>query len=186
MNQYTRSGQGVMAMRHGIAIVGANGSGKTTLGKYLANLLGYTHMDVEDYYFKDSKIPYTNPRTREEVKELLFVDIKKQDQFILSSVNCDFGDDINAMYDCVIYIKVPLEIRLNRVKQRSVDKFGSRVLEGGDMYEQEQGFFRFVASRTMDKTDTWLQNIKCPIIYINGTEPIASNAKMITEKLQNS
>ena len=170
-------------MSHGIAIVGANGSGKTTLGKHLADLLGYKHMDVEDYYFKDSAIPYANPRTREEVQELLLADIKKQGQFILSAVNCDFGDDINAMYDCVIYINAPLEIRLNRVKQRSVNKFGSRVLEGGYMYEQEQNFFNFVVSRTMDKTDIWLQSIKCPVICIDGTEPIATNAKMIKENI---
>ena len=170
-------------MRHGIAIVGANGSGKTTLGKYLADLLGYKHMDVEDYYFKDSEIPYANPRTREEVQEFLLVDIKKQGQFILSSVNCDFGNDINGMYDCVIYIKAPLEIRLNRVKQRSVNKFGSRVLAGGDMYEQEQNFFNIVASRTMSKTDAWLKNMKCPVICIDGREAIANNAKMIKESI---
>ena len=172
-------------MSHGIAIVGANGSGKTTLGKHLADLLGYKHMDVEDYYFKDSIIPYANPRTREEVQELLLADIKKQGQFILSAVNCDFGDDINAMYDCVIYINAPLEIRLNRVKQRSVNKFGSHVLEGGYMYEQEQNFFNFVVSRTMDKTDIWLQSIKCPVICIDGTEPIGKNAKMIKENITN-
>lgn len=170
-------------MSRGIAIVGANGSGKTTLGKYLADLLGYKHMDVENYYFKDSAIPYTNSRTREEVLELLLADMKKQGQFILSAVNCDFGDDINAMYACVIYIKVPLEVRLERVKKRIINQFGCRVLKGGDLYEQEQKFFDFVSSRTMDKTDAWLQSIKCPVIYIDGTEPIASNAKKIKENI---
>lgn len=173
-------------MNHGIGIVGANGSGKTTLGKHLADLLGYKHMDVEDYYFKDSVIPYANPRTREEVQALLLMDIKKQSQFILSAVNCDFGEDINGMYDCIVYINAPFEIRLNGVKQRSVNKFGSRVLEGGDMYEQEQNFFNFVASRTMDKTDTWLKRIKCPIIYIDGTQPTTSNSKMIKKSLKKS
>lgn len=171
-------------MSHGIAIVGANGSGKTTLGKHLAALLGYKYMDIEDYYFKDSEVPYANPRTKEEVQELLLAHITKQDHFILSAVNCDFGYDINAMYDFIIYTKVPLEIRLNRVKERSLNKFGSRVLEGGDMYEQEQKFYNFVASRTMDKTDTWLQRIKCPIICVDGTESIVRNANMIKKTIR--
>lgn len=38
----------------GIAIVGGNGSGKTTIGRELANLIGYKHMDIEDYYFSSS------------------------------------------------------------------------------------------------------------------------------------
>lgn len=170
---------------HGIAIVGANGSGKTTLGKHLAGLIGYKHMDVEAYYFKESAIPYANPRTREEVQELMLTDIKKYNHFVLSSVNCDYGREINSFYNCVIYIKVPLDIRLERVRKRSVDKFGIRVLEGGDMYEQEHKFFDFVASRTMDKTDTWLQSIECPIIYIDGTETITKNAEMLKEKIKN-
>lgn len=170
-------------MSYGIAIIGANGSGKTTLGKYLAELLNYKHMDVEDYYFRESEIPYANPRTREEVQELMLADIKKHNQFILSSVNCDFGDEINTLYDYIIYIKAPLDIRLERVKQRSLDRFGSRVLEGGDMYEQEQKFFNFVAARTMDKTDAWLQDVKCPVFYVDGKEPIAINAQRIKDTI---
>ncbi len=143
-------------------------------------------MDVEDYYFKKSVIPYANPRTKEEVQELMLADMKKYGQFILSSVNGDFGDEINSFYNCVIYIKAPLDIRLERVKQRSIDKFGSRVLEGGDMYEEENNFFDFVVSRTMDKTDIWLQSVKCPIVYVDGTETITDNAEMINEMIQSN
>ncbi len=49
-------------MYHGLLIMGLNGSGKTTPGRYLASQIGYTHMDIEDYYFLDSPIPCTNPR----------------------------------------------------------------------------------------------------------------------------
>lgn len=177
--------EGVIVMGYGIAIVGANGSGKTVLGRYLADLLGYYHMDIEDYSFKDSTIPYSNPRTKEEVYKLLLADIEKQERFILSAVNCDFGDDINNRYRCVIYMKVPLETRLNRVKQRSLNKYGNRILEGGDMYEQEQNFFKFAASRTMDKTEKWLKTLTCPVICIDGTEPVEVNAKKIKESIIN-
>lgn len=170
-------------MCHGIAIVGANGSGKTTLGSHLADLLGYKHMDAEDYFFEDSEIPYTNPRAKEKVQELLLADIKRHGQFIITAVNCDFGKEINAMYDYVIYLQAPLKIRLARLKQRSVNKFGSRVLKGGDMYVQEQEFYNFAASRTMDKTDAWLQSIKCPIICVDGTKPIVHITNLIKERV---
>lgn len=170
-------------MCHGIAIAGANGSGKTTLGSHLAGLLGYKHMDAEDYCFEASAIPYTNPRAKEKVQELLIADINRQGQFIITAVNCDFGKVINAMYDYVIYLQAPLKIRLARLKQRSVNKFGSRVLKGGDMYVQEQEFYNFAASRTMDKTDAWLQSIKCPIICVDGTKPIVHITNLIKERV---
>lgn len=138
---------------------------------------------IEEYCFEASVIPYAKPRTREQVQELLLADMNKYGQFILSAVNGDFGDDINAMYDCVIYMKAALNIRLHRIKQRSIDKFGKRVLEGGDMYEKEQKFFDFVASRTMDKTDIWLKSLRCPVIIVDGTEPALINARMLKESI---
>lgn len=170
-------------MRHGIAIVGGNGSGKTTLGKRLAGLLGYRHMDIENYAFKTSAIPYAAPRTREEIQALLLADIKKHGSFVLSAVNCDFGDEINAFYDCILCIRAPLAVRLARVRQRSVAQFGARVREDGDLYEQEQAFFHFVASRTMDQTDAWLQRIERPVLYVDGTEPVESSIKKIEAAL---
>lgn len=60
-----------MDKTHGIIIFGANGSGKTTLGRELAGLLGFRHMDIEDYYFEKSEIPYTVKRSRKDCLELM-------------------------------------------------------------------------------------------------------------------
>ena len=166
-------------MIRGIAIVGGNGSGKTTLGKALAGHLGWKAMDVEDYYFKPSSIPYAAPRTKEEVMQLLLADMKAHKQFVFSSVNCDYGPEINSLYGCVIYLQVSKEIRLARVKQRAVDMFGNRVLDGGDMYAQEQQFFQFVASRTLGKTDAWVKSLRCPVLYLDGTLPVSVNTDTV-------
>lgn len=171
-------------MIQGIAIVGGNGSGKTTLGKALADHLGWKAMDVEDYYFKPSSIPYADSRTKEEVTQLLLADIKHHKRFVFSSVNCDYGPKINAFYTCVIYLRVPRDVRLARIAQRAVDKFGTRVLAGGDMYEQEQEFFQFAASRSMEKTDAWVSTLHCPVIYADGTKPVSELVTQIRLQLQ--
>lgn len=94
---------------------------------------------------------------------------QKYKRFILSSVDGDFGSEVNSAYDCVIYIEISHELSLERVKQRAAGKFGKRVLKGGDMYEQEQRFFAMAASRTMEKTDKWLKTLDCPVLYVDGT-----------------
>lgn len=166
-----------------IAIVGGNGSGKTTLGATFSKELNYKHMDIEDYYFENAEIPYSQSRTRKEVLHLMEQDVVKYPKFIISAVNADLGGKINSLYDCVIYLKVPLEIRLKRVKQRSYDKFGDRVLEGGDMYEQEQEFFDSIVTKTLEKTDEWVKCIPCPIIYVDGTKPIDETIGLLLTKL---
>lgn len=171
-------------MRFGIAVMGANGSGKTTLGESLARALAYKHMDIEEYSFLPSDIPYARPRQREETRALLLADMTRcGGRFVFSAVHCDLGAQMNALYACAVYIEAPPDVRLVRIKQRSARKFGNRVLAGGDMYEQEMRFYDFVASRPADAAPAWLQTAGIPVICLDGERPIAENTALILSKL---
>ena len=165
----------------GIAIAGANGSGKTTLGSCLAARLGYVHLDAETYFFEDSELPYARPRPREEARALLLADLKAHERFVYSAVNCDLGSAANAMYHCAVYLEAPLAVRLERIEQRSVRRFGSRARKGGDLYGREQRFSQFVATRTMEQTEAWLRSLTCPVLRLDGTESAERNARRICE-----
>ena len=69
-------------------------------------------MDIEQYYFTTSDNPYSSARTREEVKQMLLEDIKQNPYFVFSAVNGNMTDEINAYYSLVIYLDVPVEIRI--------------------------------------------------------------------------
>lgn len=71
-------------MGTGIIICGLNGSGKSTLGKALAERLHFYFIDNEDLYFPkpDPIYIYAAPRTREEVKNLFFNEIKAHENFV--------------------------------------------------------------------------------------------------------
>ena len=49
--------------------------------------------------------------------------------------------------------------------------------------EQEQKFFQYVKTRTMEKTEDWLKTVTCPIIFLDGTKPIEQNIKIIQNKI---
>ncbi len=53
---------------------------KSTLGKALAEILNAAFIDNEDLYFPktDPNYLYAHPRTREEVKKLLFREMSKR------------------------------------------------------------------------------------------------------------
>jgi len=168
----------------GIIVFGANGSGKTTLGRKLAHMLDFKHMDSEDYYFRESIIPYTDARSKSEVICLMFADIKKHLQFIISTVVGDLGDIIPQFYALAVHISAPLDIRLERIKQREYNRFGDRVCEGGDMYEQTQKFHEFVISRPLSRIDQWVQTLTCPVICIDGTKDLHMNAIAVIERFK--
>ncbi|MDR0920270.1 MAG: hypothetical protein LBM93_13670 [Oscillospiraceae bacterium] len=166
-------------MTNGILICGLNGAGKTTLAQELAKISGYKHMDIEDYAFLPSEISYSKPSSCEEITFLLLAEMVKYPQFIFSAVDGNFGAEIVSKFDLVILMETPLKIRLERIKQRSFEKFGNRVLDGGDLYEQEKKFLNFVANRELLRIENWTKTLNCPVLRIDGTEDFHETAKEI-------
>jgi len=174
-------------MGMGIIICGLNGSGKSTLGKVLAEKLDFHFIDNEDLYFPktDPNYIYSSPRPREEVERLLFNEIKAHENFVFASVKGDYGEHIYPFFQYAVLIDVEKDIRIQRVRNRSFQKFGNRILLGGDLYEQEEKFFEFVNSKPENTVEEWLQSLKCPVIRIDGTKPIEENVDFIIEQVLN-
>lgn len=166
----------------GIMIGGLNGVGKSTLGKALAQVLDSKFIDVEDLYFPE-RHDYTLSRTREEVSKLLLQKIKENNNFVFASVKGDYSEQIYPFFQYVIIIEVPRDVRLQRVRERSYQKFGSRMLPEGDLYESEERFFEFVASRPEDTVEKWAQLVGCPIIRVDGTQSIEESIRYIINEM---
>ncbi len=165
----------------GIIICGLNGTGKSTLGKALAEKMQCYFVDIEDLYFPktDPDYSYASPRTREEVTELLLSEIKTHKNFILASTKGDHGETACSFFQYAVLLEVPKDIRIRRVKERSFGKFGNRMLTGGDLYEREEKFFRFVESRVEKEVEEWAESLNCPMIRVDGTKPIEESITMI-------
>ena len=173
-------------MGTGVIICGLNGVGKSTLGKALAEKLEFHFIDNENLFFPVAAplYSYAFPRTREEAEEHLFKEIRSHKNFIFASVRADYGELIAPFFQYAVLIDVPKDIRIQRVKNRSFQKFGNRMLPGGDLHEREENFFNLVQSRTENIVGEWLQSLSCPIIRVDGTKSIEENTKFLIEQLQ--
>ena len=171
-----------MIKPQGIIVFGANASGKKTVGCELARILNYKFMDIIDYHFEKSEIPYTVERPREECLNLMLADIEKYRSFVITAVTGNFGDIIPQYYELAVYVSAPLELRLERYNKRAFEQHGERVLKGGDMYEQTQKFYDFIASRSLSGIEQWAETLTCPVIHIDGTEDWRVNAANIAER----
>ncbi len=161
----------------GILICGLNGSGKSTLGRMLADRMGYEFIDNEDLFFPkaDPLYMFSNPRSEEEAVRLLEEKISKNDRFIFAAVRGNYGDKLIAALDRIILIEVPKQIRSRRVRDRSYQKFGDRILPGGDLYDRESKWFSLTDSRPETYVTEWLETLDCPVIRIDGTRPVEEN-----------
>lgn len=90
-------------MAEGILITGLNGCGKSTVCRLLSEKLNYYSMDVEDYYFIKSYIPYSKFNTLEETQQLMENEIEKHQKFVLTTVNCNWGEKINSHLSWLLF-----------------------------------------------------------------------------------
>lgn len=173
-------------MGTGIIVCGLNGSGKSTLGKALSEKLKLHFIDNEDLFFPkiDTSYAYSSPRSRQAAENLLFQEISLHEDFVLSAVKGDYGENILSRYRYAVVIKVPEDIRMKRVADRSFQKFGNRALPGGDLYEQEKKFFDKVKSRTESDIREWTRTLKCPVYWVNGTKPVQENVEFLCGQIR--
>lgn len=173
-------------MGTGIIICGLNGAGKTTLGKILAEKLGFYFLDSEELYFSrtDTNTPYACPCTRQEAEKRLLLAIQAHKDFVFAAVRWNFDEVVHPFFQYAVWLEVPKDIRMQRVKSRSFMKFGSRMLPGGDLYQQEERFFDLVRTRDESAIENWAQSLRCPVIRVDGTAPPAENAAFILRTLE--
>ncbi|CAD0000974.1 shikimate kinase [Flavobacterium salmonis] len=101
-----------------IHIFGASGSGVTTTGLHLAKKLNVPYFDSDNYFWKKTNPPFLvrhNPMDRNaKVKS----DLDDLQNWILGGSIFQWGDNIFPNFDLVIFLYIPREIRIARLKKR--------------------------------------------------------------------
>jgi adenylate kinase family enzyme len=179
-------------MIHRIHILGASGSGTTTLGRALAEHLHCLHFDTDDYFWLPTDPPYTQPRERMKRAQLLMDDITAQEHWVLSGSLCGWGDIAIPRFELVVFLSIPHDVRMARLRRREQARFGERILPGGDMYEQSQEFLAWAASydaggvdiRSRRLHEEWLSTLPCPILCFEGEYTIEEHLAVLMVEIQ--
>ena len=171
-----------------IHILGASGSGTTTLGRALAARLQCPHFDTDDYFWLPTDPPYTQQRERTKRQQLLMNDLTAHDAWVVSGSLCGWGDVAIPLFALVIFLAIPHDIRMARLHRREQERFGERMLPGGDMYEVSQAFLLWAASydeggldiRSRQLHEAWLGMLPCPILCFEGEYTIEEQLAVLT------
>ncbi len=182
----------------GIAVIGLNGSGKSTITHATASATGWFEMDVEDYYFPAHREtrqrvlngqpvppsrdnPYDKAQSKAQVESALLADILNHPNFILSGVHLHWSAEILSHIRLVFWVQTPKEVRLARIQERELRRFGDRVLPGGDMYESQRAFHEMVSARREDEVADSIAGKQ--VILLDGLAPVAENVRRMREMI---
>lgn len=163
-----------------IYISGASGAGVSTLGAALADRLHVPHFDVDDYYWYPTDPPFKQSRPPEE-RIALLKQALADSPWVLSGSMDDWGTEVIQSADLVVFIDTPTALRMERLKSRELQRYGNRILLGGDMYANHQKFLVWAesyeagsrAGRSRPRHELWLKQLTRPTLRLNGEIAIA-------------
>ena len=174
-----------------IHILGASGSGTSTLAAKLSETLGYEHLDTDDYYWEKTNPPYQNKRDGNDRIKMLKEKFDVTPRWILSGSLCGWGDVLIPYFELVVYLWVPLAIRLARLREREMKRYGSEIESGGLMYQAHADFMDWASKydtggmevRSKKKHEQWLSQLQCKLLRIEGSFDLASTVQRVTNAI---
>lgn len=173
-------------MSTGIIIIGPSGSGKTTLGRIVAQKLGYPYFDIDDYIWKkNTDNPYTQMYTREEKISRLSEAIAPYEHFVMAGSMSSFHYAFDDQFEMMVFLYAEPDIRVQRVHERAIERFGERVLEGGDLYESHMRFlegnrrYEKDGSPNLSEQREWMNSVPCVKMELDGAAALERNADLV-------
>lgn len=172
-----------------IHIFGASGTGVSTLGRALALELQIPFYDADDYYWKQTDPPFVEANPIDERKKLLKNAVADNKSWVVAGTLVSWGNSIQEEFDFAVYLSVPAEERLLRVRKREAERFCSRIEVGGDMHDAHLKFLDWVAQydegymggRSKVKHEAWMKTLKCAVLRIDG---IVSSEETLSKVLE--
>ena len=131
-------------------------------------------------------------RTGPERRALLEKDLGDGRDTVLSGSLVGWGDPLMAGFTLAVRLVTPTDVRLDRIKRREYERFGNRILPGGDMYDQHQAFLTWAAAyddgaptmRSRAMHDLWQQKLACPLLTLSGTRPVEELTEAVLKAAQ--
>ena len=173
-----------------IHIVGASCSGVTSLGKYLSENLHIPYFDSDDFFWEKSDLPFTIRRDPELRNRMIMNELSQHSSWILGGSVINW--QLEVAFHLIVFLWLPQEIRIERLKARELEKFGDIIYTDADRNKQFNEFINWASryddntarGRTLQAHQQWLSTSPYPVLELEGDMSIAERAAQVLKKLQ--
>ncbi len=167
-------------------MTGASGCGVSTLGARLATLSGAVHLDTDGFFWQPTEPPFTRRRPVAERITLIRAAFGTSG-WILSGSLTGWGDELAAEAELVVFLEVPTEMRMERLRERERGRYGDRIDPGGDLHATHLDFMAWAADydtgltagRNRARHLAWLEGLDVPHIALDGQRPTDDLAEAV-------
>lgn len=178
-------------MARRVHILGASGSGTTTLAQALAARLGCPQYDVDHYFWLPSDPPFQHIRDREARCAMLDAELQKPGDWVLSGSLCGWGDVYIPLFDLVVFLWIPHDLRMARLAAREVARYGAAIEPGGAMHAASAAFMTWAAGydeggleiRSLRIHNDWLAALPGPVLRLEDAATVDDNLAAVLRAL---
>jgi len=103
-------------------------------------------MDTDDYFWEPTDSPYTIKRAVPERLALMKRDVAEHENVVIFGSLVDWGDELIPLFTLAVRVETDTATRIERLRAREREHFGSRIDPGGDMYENHKEFIEWAAA----------------------------------------
>ncbi|MGA0555619.1 adenylate kinase [Larkinella sp. VNQ87] len=158
-------------------LFGASGSGVTTLGTALAAHLNLPYFDSDDYFWEKTDPPFTVRCPPNERNARISADLTAANDWILGGSVINWGQAVFPVFDLIVFLWIPPDIRLERLKNRELERYGSVIQTDPERRRQFKDFLAWaadydqdtgLANRTLKAHEAWLRTRPEPVLELRG------------------
>ena len=170
-----------------VHILGAAGSGTTTLGAALAARLRCPQHDTDAFFWLPTDPPFTDQRPAAE-RVALLAPLLAESAWVLSGSLCGWGDVFIPLFDRVVFLALPRDARMARLRRREQARYGDKIAPGGVMHEASVAFRAWAArydtagleQRSLRTHEEWMSRLPCPVLRLDGMLPSEEQVAQVT------
>jgi hypothetical protein len=136
--------------------------------------------------------PYREKRPREERLALLRQALLESGPWVLSGSLCGWGDPVAPQFDLVVFLVVPVPVRLARLHAREIERYGHRAIAaGGKLHKAHIEFLDWAGRydtgglemRSRALHEAWLAALPGPILRLEGDRSVGEQLAQIEESM---
>lgn len=163
-------------VRH-ILITGAAGSGTSTLAAALASELGAAHLEADDFLWLPSNPPYQHLADKNQRGGRLLEAMQAAGRTVVAGSVMGWGQALEDAFELVVFLYVPAQLRLQRLQQREVERFGAakpEFMAWAAGYDDGDG-----VGRSLRRHLQWLAGLGCVVVRLEGDMGVEERARRV-------
>ncbi len=165
-------------VRH-VLITGAAGAGTTTLAQALAEAMGITHLEADDFLWLPSDPPYQHMADKTQRGERLLQAMQARGRTVVAGSILGWNDRLEQAFDLVVFLYLPARLRLERLARRETQRFGQAdpaFLAWAAQYDEGDA-----PGRSLARHQAWLSTRRCSCLRLEGDMTVAERLEQVVK-----